>query len=105
MLKFLSILLVTTVFDWSFSTLKRIKTYFRNSTSKDKLNGLALINVHRNIDLDIESIVDVFVNKKESRLNFNYNLNKIIQYKLFNKLLIIININPWFTRMLGMLNV
>lgn len=30
----------------SFSTLKRIKSYLRNSTSERKLNGLAALNAH-----------------------------------------------------------
>jgi hypothetical protein len=30
----------------SFSTLKRLKAYLRNTTGKNCLNGLALMNVH-----------------------------------------------------------
>lgn len=71
MLNIFSILPVTTAsVERSFSTLKRLKTYLRNSTSENRLNGLALINVHRDIDLDIDSILDVFANKKERRLSF-----------------------------------
>jgi hypothetical protein len=71
LLKRFSILPITTAsVEKSFSTLKRIKTYLRNATSKDRLNGLALINIHRDIDLDTESILDVFANRKERRLNF-----------------------------------
>ncbi|XP_060855245.1 zinc finger MYM-type protein 1-like [Metopolophium dirhodum] len=35
----------------SFSTLKRIKTYLRNSTSESRLNGLAALNIHYDIDV------------------------------------------------------
>jgi hypothetical protein len=71
LLKMFSILSVTTASaERNFSTLKRIKTYLRNANSEDRLNGLALINIHRDIDLDIESILDVFANRKERRLNF-----------------------------------
>ncbi|XP_025410434.1 52 kDa repressor of the inhibitor of the protein kinase-like [Sipha flava] len=70
-LKIFSILPVTTAsVERSFSTLKLIKTYLRNSTSENRLNGLALLNVHRNIDIDIESLIDVFANRKERRINF-----------------------------------
>ncbi|XP_025407070.1 52 kDa repressor of the inhibitor of the protein kinase-like [Sipha flava] len=70
-LKIFSILPVTTAsVERSFSTLKRIKTYLRNSTSENRLNGLALLNVYRNIDIDIESLIDVFANRKERRINF-----------------------------------
>ena len=37
----------------SFSTLKRLKTYLRNTMGEERLNGLALLNVHRGIQLDI----------------------------------------------------
>lgn len=71
MLKIFSILPVTTAsVERSFSTLKRIKTYLRNSTSENRLNGLALLNIHRDIDLDINLLIDVFANKKERRLDF-----------------------------------
>lgn len=33
----------------SFSTLKRIKTWLRNTTSEDRLNGLALMHIHNMI--------------------------------------------------------
>lgn len=70
-LKIFTILPVTTAsVERSFSTLKRIKTYLRNSTSENKLNGLALLNVHRDIDIDIESLIDVSANRKKRRLNF-----------------------------------
>lgn len=69
-LKIFSILPVTTAsVERCFSTLKCIKIYLRNSTSENRLNGLALLNVHRDIDIDIESLIDVFANK-ERHLNF-----------------------------------
>jgi len=33
----------------SFSTMRRLKTYLRTSTSENRLVGLALLNIHRNI--------------------------------------------------------
>ncbi|KAL4142390.1 hypothetical protein QTP88_004857 [Uroleucon formosanum] len=33
----------------SFSTLRRLKTYLRNSCSEDRLTGLALLSVHRDL--------------------------------------------------------
>ena len=36
----------------SFSALKYLKTYLRNTTKEVRLNGLALLYVHRDIGLD-----------------------------------------------------
>lgn len=53
----------------SFSTLKRLKTYLRNRTGEDRLVGLALMSVHRNIEINIDEVVDDFA-KKNRNLNF-----------------------------------
>ncbi|KAJ8944521.1 hypothetical protein NQ318_011779 [Aromia moschata] len=34
----------------SFSTLKRLKTYLRNTTSTNRLNGLALMSIHPEVN-------------------------------------------------------
>lgn len=47
----------------SFSTLKRLKTYLRNTISEERLNGLAQMNIHREIDINIEEVVDRFASK------------------------------------------
>ncbi|KAJ8915677.1 hypothetical protein NQ315_000610 [Exocentrus adspersus] len=71
LLKILSILPVTTASaERSFCTLKRINTYLRNSTSETRLNGLALMNIHRDINIDVNIITDMFASKKERRLDF-----------------------------------
>lgn len=54
----------------SFSTLKRIKTYLRNSTGETRLTGLALLNIHRDIPIDTNIIINMFASKKERRLDF-----------------------------------
>lgn len=51
----------------SFSTLKRIKTYLRNNTGENRLNGLALLSIHSEIEINIEEIVETFA-KKNRRL-------------------------------------
>lgn len=71
LLKILSILPVTTSsVERSFSSLKRIKTYLRNSTGESRLNGLALMNIHRDIQIDYNTITDMFASKKDRRLDF-----------------------------------
>ena len=36
---------------------KRLKTYLRNATGQDRLTGLALMSVHRDIDVQDITIV------------------------------------------------
>ena len=55
----------------SFSALKYLKTYWRNTAKEVRLNGLALLYVHRDISLDFELIIAKF-SRKNRRLNFNY---------------------------------
>ncbi|KAL1482584.1 hypothetical protein MTO96_033692 [Rhipicephalus appendiculatus] len=48
LLKILAMLPVSTAAaERSFSTLKRVKTYLRNRTAEERLNGLALMSIHR----------------------------------------------------------
>lgn len=54
----------------TFSTLKRIKTYLRNTMSETRLNGLASLNIHREIHVDPEEVIDVLVKKGPRKLNF-----------------------------------
>ena len=42
----------------SFSTLRRLKTYLRNTTNEERLNDLALLNVHRDCKIDPERVID-----------------------------------------------
>jgi hypothetical protein len=53
----------------SFSTLKRLKNYLRNTMGEERLNGLALMNVHRCIQLDIGGVLDR-MSKKKRRFDF-----------------------------------
>ena len=54
----------------SFSALKYLKTYLRNTTKKVRLNVLALLYVHRNISSDFDQIIAEF-SRENRRLNFN----------------------------------
>ncbi|XP_025208701.1 52 kDa repressor of the inhibitor of the protein kinase-like [Melanaphis sacchari] len=46
----------------SFSTLKRLKSYLRNSTSENRLTGLALMSIHRSISIDTQEVINEFAN-------------------------------------------
>lgn len=53
----------------SFSTLRRLKTWLRSNTGEERLVGLALMSIHRDIVLDPESIIVRFA-KSNRRKDF-----------------------------------
>ena len=44
----------------SFSTLKRLKTWLRNTMCQSRLTGLALMHLHWNVDVDVERVLRDF---------------------------------------------
>ena len=44
----------------SFSVLKRLKTYLRNTMGIERLNGLALLHIHREEPVDVDQVVKEF---------------------------------------------
>jgi len=52
-----------------FSTLERIKTYLRNSIADNRLNGLAALNIHREIKVDTDDVIKELTQRKR-RLDF-----------------------------------
>ena len=55
----------------SVSTLRRLKTYLRNTMSQDRLTGLALMHVHRNLHVNIEDIMGAFAERHPCRMEFS----------------------------------
>jgi len=51
----------------SFSSLRRLKTYIRNTTGQERLSNLSLINIERSFAIDLDAIVTEFVSKKQDR--------------------------------------
>ncbi len=49
----------------SISTLKLIKTSLRSSMGQDRLNGLAMLYYHRDIEITSEEVVDEFSSKTD----------------------------------------
>lgn len=69
LLKVLATLPVSTATpERTFSTLKRVKTFLRNSTGQERLTGLALLSVHRNIPVDPEEVLNKFALQKERNI-------------------------------------
>jgi len=71
---FLTILLTLPVstagVERSFSTLRRAKTWLRSRMGEERLTGLALLNIHRDIPVDTDSVIDRFANSKKRYLDF-----------------------------------
>jgi hypothetical protein len=51
----------------SFLYLKRLKTYLRNSMVQERLSGIALLNIERNFEINLDQIVSDFIVKKDIR--------------------------------------
>jgi hypothetical protein len=54
----------------SFSTLRKLKTWLRAQMGQTRLSGLALLNVHRDIDISIDRVIDRFANSGARKLEF-----------------------------------
>ena len=66
LLKILATLPVSTASsERSFSTLRRLKDYLRNLTGPERLTGLAILSVHRNIKIDTTEVLNRFARKAE----------------------------------------
>ena len=44
----------------SISALRRLKTYTRSTMLEDRLNGLALMQIHQEIEPDVNQVLDKF---------------------------------------------
>ena len=54
----------------SNSTLKYIKSKSRSTMGEDRLNALLLLYIHKDIDINICKIVDMFAQKHPRRMQF-----------------------------------
>ncbi|XP_069103864.1 zinc finger MYM-type protein 1-like [Argopecten irradians] len=66
----LTIPVSTATAERSFSALRRIKTYLRSTTRQDRLSSLAMIHVHRDIPIDMDRVMEVFITQKKRKLAF-----------------------------------
>lgn len=61
--------LTTCTAERSFSTLKYLKSYLRNTCGQDRLNGLTLLFTQKNEKVEIEEVFDELLSKKR-KLDF-----------------------------------
>jgi len=54
----------------SFSTLRRLKTWTRCTMEEERLSGLALMHVHKDIDISSDDVIDRFAKLYANRLDF-----------------------------------
>ena len=52
----------------SVSVLRRLKTYLRNTMCQNRLNGLSLMSIHRDISVSYHEVVNDFARKYPRRL-------------------------------------
>ena len=52
----------------SISTLRYLKTYLRNTMGQDRLNGLALMYVHRDKNINLDQVIDLFAQMHPRRM-------------------------------------
>jgi len=57
----------------SFSTLKRLKTWLRNTMCESRLTGLALMHLHRDVNIDIERVLRDFDPLSDRRILLAFN--------------------------------
>ena len=60
---FITIPVSTTTPERSFSTLKILKTYLRNTISENRLNGLALLYIYKHENIQAEEVLEQLANK------------------------------------------
>ena len=52
----------------SFSSMRRIKTYLRSTMTDESFSALALLHIHREMDINLDFVVQTFSNKKNRRI-------------------------------------
>lgn len=59
-----------------FSTLKRIKTFLRNTMTEERLSALAMLSIEKDLIMEIpdfnEKVINKFAQQKERRMDFLY---------------------------------
>src|SRR4029434_5028009 len=57
----------------SFSTIRRLKTYLRSTMTDKRLTGLALMNIHTDVEIDSEEVLKQFdaTGRRAMRLGCN----------------------------------
>lgn len=49
----------------TYSTMRKLKNYLRNSAGQERLTGLALLSVHRKIHINTDEVINCFAKEKK----------------------------------------
>ena len=52
------------------NALRRVETFLRTSMSEERLSSLAMMAIHRDIDINIDAIIDTFARVHPRRMTF-----------------------------------
>ena len=52
----------------AISVLRRLKTYLRSSMTQERLNGLAMMSIHRNRPIDVDRVINLFAAKHPRKM-------------------------------------
>ena len=64
--------MISTEAERSFSGLRRLKNYMKSTMKENRLNGLALMMVHRTcISVSVEDIIDTFAARHSRRMRLD----------------------------------
>jgi hypothetical protein len=54
----------------SFSAMKRIKNYLRSTMNTERLSSLAMLHIHKDMDVSIDGVINTFASRKCRNLEF-----------------------------------
>lgn len=70
LLVLLTMPVATATVERSFSVLKRVKTYLRSTMNQERLSSLALLHIHREVEIDDNQVIDEFSSLKYRKWKF-----------------------------------
>ncbi|KAH3848137.1 hypothetical protein DPMN_090487 [Dreissena polymorpha] len=48
--------------------MRRVKTYLLSTMGTDRMSGLALLNIHRKREIDLEEVVELFARERSAAI-------------------------------------
>ncbi|KAF0769510.1 Uncharacterized protein FWK35_00001654, partial [Aphis craccivora] len=85
LLKIVATLPITTATaERSFSTLRRLKTYLRNTMIENRLNGLAHLNIHRTIEVNPVEVLNELA-KRKRKIDLRIHSNVLEEFENYIK--------------------